>query len=783
MTEANLHDEIDARARLMACMQDLIKGLGQANLDLAHQLGVRRQLAAELDDGEPSRENESLVITCGQNAVLSLPASGEWIPLPSPVQNEPEAAVSKENGSRPGRIFMSRWRPVPQLVELSRMLPAYPAARQAQLVALATEVVCQELARPILRSAFLKAHLRSGEFGMFVSDAEGVVRMMNRNFCKLAGRPVGELIGRSIMGPPLAAEDRESGDGFGMETFADVKTTVVWITNGHDRRLPLKLFSRPISDKAPEAGSVSVVMELTGEQEQLETLASRELRYRRFFEEDVTGDYSCTPDGRIIACNPAFARMFGFSSVEEAAKCNLRQLHTSGEAADDCLDALKRHRRLSCLETEMRRVDGKRIHVIRNVHGTFDRQGELTGIIGYVFDNTERKLSEDNVRESQKLESVGRLAGGIAHDFNNVLLTIQGYAGLLADRGGMDSDGQEAVEQIQKASDRAAVLTRQLLAFSRRQVLQPTRLDLNEIISGMSSLLQRMLGDDIELVAQLDAGLGAVRADRAQLEQVLVNLAANARDAMPAGGRLTLTTANADLRDTWFSFHDGPAPGDYVELSVHDNGAGMSDEVKRHLFEPFFTTKEQGRGAGLGLPAVYGIIKQSGGEIQACSVYGEGSTFKIYLPRLAAERVEVEVEPAGADDGRAGGRTTILLVEDEEAVRMLVRKILSKQGYDILEASDGNEALSMMAEHTGRVPLLLTDLVMPRMSGRELYEHLSLRFPGLEVIFMSGYTEDEFVKKGVMQEKVNFLQKPFNQKVLIEKITQVLESTRGVANL
>jgi len=776
--ETNLHDEIDARARLIACMQDLIKGLGQANSDLAHELDIRRQMSGAPDDGHSLPENESLVITCGQNAVLSLPESGEWIHLPLPERNESSTELSQNHAASATGIRVSRWRPLPRLIQLSDMLADFPAARQAGLVGLAAEVVCLELARPILRNPDVKRHLKTGMFGVFVSDDSGIVRMLNQHFCRLTGRTPDELIGRSITQAPLSVErvdDQHSDDDPAADGLADLKIAEVWIRGGNDFRFPVKLYTQPISSETPGAGSVSVVMDMTDQQQHIEPLAGRERRYRRFFEEDLTGDYACTPDGRIITCNEAFARIFGFATVDEAVQCNLRQLHVSGEAADHFLESLRNHRNLNYFESVMRRSDGKQIHVIRNVNGRFNDEGELVEITGYVFDNTERKRQEESIRESQKMETVGRLAGGVAHDFNNLLLTIQGYASLLADQVPMDSEGQEAIQEIQKASDRAAVLTRQLLAFSRRQVLQPTKLNLNDTISSMSSLLQRMLGEDIELVAQLDADLGFIRADRAQLEQVLVNLSANARDAMPAGGRLTLTTANIDLRDTWFSFHDGPAPGDYVELSVQDNGVGMSDDVKLHLFEPFFTTKEQGKGAGLGLPSVYGIIKQSGGEIQAYSVYGEGSTFKIYLPRLDPEP---DPEPPAKSEAAAREKTTILLVEDEEAVRMLIRKILTHSGFDVLEAVDGKQALSLMENHVGpKIPLLLTDLIMPHMNGRELYERLQTRFPEMEAIYMSGYTEDEFVKKGVMQEKVNFLQKPFNPKGLIEKITQVLEST------
>jgi PAS domain S-box-containing protein len=529
-----------------------------------------------------------------------------------------------------------------------------------------------------------------------------------------------------------------------------------------------------IHQRGHSIGAVTVVVaEGTDQIQRMEDLANRERLYRRVFEEDVTGQYTCTPDGRLVTCNAAFARIFGFPSVAEALQCNMRQLHVSGASADQFLEELRRRRRLIYFESTMRRVDGRSIHVIRNVSADFGTDGGVREITGFIFDNTEHKQLEERVLQSQKMETVGRLAGGIAHDFNNLLLAIQGYASLLSEHVADNPEGADALNHIQKAAERAATLTRQLLAFSRRQVLQPRELDLNDVVQSMVPLIQRLVGENIQLDTQLANDLGQVKADRAQIEEVLVNLTSNSRDAMPRGGRLLIATRNVALHDTWFSFHDGPQPGEYIELSVQDNGAGMTDEVKAHLFEPFFTTKEQGKGTGLGLPTVYGIIKQSGGEVQAYSTLGQGTTIKILLPRMSPAATASVPAAAAAPSGR---RYTLLVVEDEPPVRSLVKRILTREGFEVIDAANASEALAIVEQTNPHIDLLFTDLILPGMSGRELWEHLQSRQPDLPVVYMSGYTEDAVVKHGVMQNKVNFLQKPFKPEALIEKIQQALEA-------
>ena len=389
----------------------------------------------------------------------------------------------------------------------------------------------------------------------------------------------------------------------------------------------------------------------------------------------------------------------------------------------------------------------------------------------------ELRRSEEQLRQSQKLEAVGQLAGGIAHDFNNLLTVINGNSELLL-RGLRDEKQSERVQEIRKAGERAAQLTRQLLAFSRKQVLQPVVLNLNSIIPDTDKMLRRLIGADVDFLTSLEPELWPVKADPGQIEQVLMNLAINARDAMPQGGKLTIQTANVYLDESYAHGHAAAvSPGPYVMLAVSDTGHGMDAETRSRIFEPFFTTKEKGKGTGLGLSTVYGIVKQSGGNIWVYSEVGRGTTFKIYLPSVA-EASEQRAPEAAPREGVPQGSETVLLVEDEEVVRRLARDILELNGYRVLEAADCREALSLCESHEGPIHLLLTDVVMPQMNGRELSEcALALR-PAMRVLYMSGYTDDSIVHHGVLDAGVAFLEKPFTPDAVARKVREVLDDAQ-----
>jgi len=396
-------------------------------------------------------------------------------------------------------------------------------------------------------------------------------------------------------------------------------------------------------------------------------------------------------------------------------------------------------------------------------------------------DITERKHLEQQLVLSQKLDAIGRLSGGVAHDFNNILGVIIGYSEGLLEKFGPDHPDREAADEIQKAGQRAATLTQQLLAFSRKQVLEPKILDLNVVVTDIEKMLRRLIGEDIELKITASPELGRVKADRGQIEQVVLNLAVNARDAMPRGGKLKIETANAELTEKDAKRHRYVVPGQYVMLQISDTGCGMDEELQSHIFEPFFTTKEKGKGTGLGLATVYGVIKQSGGYIWVESQPGKGTRFDIYLRRV--EGSEEEVRETEDSVKRAQGPRTILLAEDEESLRKLTRTALEKIGYTILEAKDAFEAVKLASQTNSVIDLLLTDIVMPGRSGPELAGDLAAARPEMKVLFMSGYTDGAIAAHGVLESGISILRKPFTRHQLIQSIEEALARTEGETTL
>jgi PAS domain S-box-containing protein len=400
--------------------------------------------------------------------------------------------------------------------------------------------------------------------------------------------------------------------------------------------------------------------------------------------------------------------------------------------------------------------------------------GTPVGVRGVVTDITERKQLEDQLRQSQKMEAIGQLAGGVAHDFNNLLTVINGYSSLALQRIDDNHPLRSYLEEIRKSGDRAANLTRQLLAFGRKQILQPLPINLNDIVTDMNKMLRRLIGEDVELTAKLDPALKKIRADPGQIESVLVNLVVNARDAMPQGGDLTIETAGVELDQEYASRHVSVLPGNYVMLAVSDTGTGMDEATRARIFDPFFTTKEKGKGTGLGLSTVYGIVKQSGGNIWVYSEEGHGTTFKVYLPR-----VDEPNDRSGDENGAKPmprGTETVLLVEDDEQVRQIAQMMLETQGYDLLVAVNGEQALALAQQQEKNIDLMITDVVMPQMGGRELGELLSSSRPDMKVLYMSGYTDDAIVRHGLMDERLQFIEKPFTTDALARKVRQVLDA-------
>ncbi len=446
------------------------------------------------------------------------------------------------------------------------------------------------------------------------------------------------------------------------------------------------------------------------------------------------------------------------------------------ETSDQTFLPIAAHRRATRGEPVTFHVEWKGGSYTCHVEPLRTAEGDLQGAICMALDITDRKQLEEQLRQAQKMEAVGRLAGGIAHDFNNLLMVIQGYADLLTERLADGDPLRRNAEQIQTASQRATSLTRQLLAFSRKQMLAPKVLNVQSVVAEMEKILRRLIGEDIQLETSSAPDLGLIKADRSQIEQVILNLAVNARDAMPEGGRLTIETANVELDKAAAHPPAVLSPGKYVMLAVTDNGCGMDAETQAHIFEPFFTTKEKGKGTGLGLATVYGIVKQSGGYVWVYSEPGRGTSFKVYLPRI-------EDEPAargrdGKTDARAlpRGSETVLLVEDEKGVRELAREYLELVGYTVIEAEDGHTALELAAMHVGPIQLLMTDVVMPGISGRELAGRVKAIRPDIKILFMSGYTDQAVVHHGILDTDAALLQKPFTMAALAAKLREILST-------
>jgi PAS domain S-box-containing protein len=440
------------------------------------------------------------------------------------------------------------------------------------------------------------------------------------------------------------------------------------------------------------------------------------------------------------------------------------------------------HKRGYELEYRMIASDGRTVW-IRDTVSLVVEQRRVVKLRGLMVDITEKKQaeealrhSEEQLRQSQKMEAIGRLAGGIAHDFNNLLTAITGYGDLLLKGLGARNPLRREASEISKAAQRAADLTGQLLAFSRQQVLQPKVLDLNDVVTDMELMMRRVIGEHIQFAIRLDAELGAVKADPGQMHQVLLNLVVNGRDAMDGGGKLTVETADVELSDEYAARHPGVAPGMYVRLAVGDTGKGMDEETKARLFEPFFTTKEQGKGTGLGLSTVYGIVKQSGGHISVDSKPGSGTTFQIYLPQVEKELIERARDARDELPDILPGTEKILLVEDDDSVRELAREILEMNGYEVVDACNGVEALEVFEAQADTIDLMVTDLVMPRMGGRDLAEKIAPTKPELRVLYLSGYTDSVVLQQGMLDPGSYFLQKPFTPADLAHKVREALDA-------
>jgi two-component system cell cycle sensor histidine kinase/response regulator CckA len=473
---------------------------------------------------------------------------------------------------------------------------------------------------------------------------------------------------------------------------------------------------------------------------------------------------------KFLRVNHAAVDLYGYSA-EEFESMTISEIRPESQRENDYANEKRTEAKVGEREFWLHQAKGGRTFEVELISHELEYAGKRVGLV-VAQDISERRHLESQLRQAQKMEAVGRLAGGVAHDFNNLLMVIKGHSELLLNALDSSTPIARKVEQIDKSADRATALTRQLLAFSRRQVLQPQIINVNTIVEEMGKLLPRLIGEDIELVIRTAPDLGSVRADASQMEQVIMNLAVNARDAMPNGGKLVIETGNANIEQTYTTSHPLMKPGPYVQLVVTDRGTGMDAETQAHIFEPFFTTKEKGKGTGLGLATVYGIVKQSGGFIWVYSELGKGTSFKIYLPRVVQSE-DHAATPRPATEFPMGTET-VLLTEDEQDVREIARQFLESGGYRVIEAKNGAEAIRLAGEHRGEIQLLVTDMVMPGMTGQELALRLQAEHPGLNVVFMSGYSEHAATEMADADPSVRLLTKPFSRAAILRTVGEIL---------
>ncbi len=609
-----------------------------------------------------------------------------------------------------------------------------------------------------------------------ILNEDGGIRYASPSVRRVLGHEPAELVGRSLFSyvhpdDVPAAQDLLSPkhDGASESVSREFR-----FRHKQGNWSALEAAGKHFIDEAGKPGIIINARDVSERRRAEEELRLANETLRAVIDTSPLAIYTLDRDRKLRSWNPAAERMFGWSAPEVIGQPLPTILP---EEQHDTLAQFERILRgeetLRGVEARRLRKDGSTLEVSIWTSPLRSATGEAVGIMAVVVDNTERKRLEEQLRLAQRMEAVGRLAGGVAHDFNNLLTIITGYTDLLLDRMHPGEPLRRQAEEIRKAASRAAALTNQLLAFSRKHVLQPKVVDLNEVVAELERMLRRLIGEDVNLVTWLDSKGGCVKADPSQIEQVIVNLVVNAREAMPSGGRLTIETKNVYLDEDYARTHVGVKPGPYVMLAVTDTGHGIDPNTLQHIFEPFFTTKKQ-KGTGLGLATVYGIVKQSGGHIWVYSEVGKGSSFKIYLPRVAepASEHEAALLPAGL----ARSEETILIAEDEDTVRALVREILQNKGYRVLEARHGGEALELSERYKGRIHLLVTDVVMPQMSGRELSERIHNAHPDMKVLYISGYTDNVMVPHGMLNEGAQFLQKPFAPEALARRVREMLDT-------
>ena len=606
--------------------------------------------------------------------------------------------------------------------------------------------------------------------GYLTLARDGAIRQVNLTGARLLGMERSRLVNRRL-GLFVSDEARPAFNAFLGKVFENNAKKVCEVALLQEGNHPL--LAR-IEAEASEAGQdcYAVVIDITEPKRAEETLRTEREKLETVTQNMGAGLAFISKDYRIIWANKVLKQTFG---AIEGEICHWTY-NKRNEICPGCgvREIFEKGSEKVVHEQEGKDLDGNTIWSEIVATSVKDKDGNITAALELVIPITERKKLEAQLRQAQKMEAIGQLAGGIAHDFNNALTLIKAYSQLTLFDLKESDPLREKIEMILEATNRSADLAHRLLAFSRRQVMEMKVLDLNNLLKDLDKMLHRVIGEDIELVNVLAEDLGRVKVDPGQVEQVVLNLALNAKDAMPRGGKLTIETANVELDETYSRTHGDVIPGRYVMLAVSDTGIGMTPEIKNRLFEPFFTTKEKGKGTGLGLAMVYGIVKQSGGNIWVYSEAGMGTTFKVYLPRVD-EPLEEKKKRKLSEGKLPRGGETVLAVEDNKDVRRLAAQILKRQGYRVLEAANGGEALLVCEKLKEEIHLLLTDVVMPGMSGQELAQRLSVLRPEMKILYMSGYSDDSIASYGILNEKVGFIPKPFSLEALVNRVREVLD--------
>ncbi len=667
-------------------------------------------------------------------------------------------------------------------VEIYTVTIEYDGSPAVQLVSI--DVTERKQAELTLRESkeYLNQIINCIGDSIFVKDRQHRFVLTNDAICSLVGMPREEMIGRTLL-DNLPKEILEPLIELEEQIFETGKPSVsVEEIQGITGQRSIAMSNKTLlTDANGQKQMVGVIRDITELKAAEKALRESEESYRTAIEHCNDG-VAIAREGINLFANQRYVEMFGYDGPEEVVgkPASLIAHPDDIKRMEDILLGRQRGESVpSRYELKGIRKDGEAIDIEISATRTVYR-GEPVSL-AYVRDITERKRMEkeremlqEQVRQSQKLEAIGLLAGGVAHDFNNLLSVINGYSELLLAGCDRDDPRRGDLEQIMQAGQRAASLTSQLLAFSRKQILQPSILNLNDVITDMGKMLRRMIGEDIEFVCVTRPGLGFVHADPGQIQQIIMNLVVNARDAMPQGGKLSIETANVDLEEHAVQRRALMSPGSYIMLAISDNGIGMDEETQDRIFDPFFSTKERGKGTGLGLATVYGIVKQSLGFIWVYSERGKGTTFKIYLPRMQGEAAEPSDGVKEEPDLR--GTETVLLAEDEPSVRALAGRILRERGYTVIEGANGEEALSAAQEFAGEIHVVLTDVVMPEMSGKVLVSQIEASRPGIKSLFISGYTDNAIVHHGLLESNVAFLQKPFSADGLARKVREVIDS-------